>query len=201
MTACVSEQPEVADRLCSAFPASLAYDVATVFDWIPAAQHTPSPHDIGPILVAGERLRIPFRFYSAPPHESAMPELKPDQNAILSCIYTRHHDGYIRQEFAGRLFKRDQPWVIPFLLQLVGEYVCEIVQLVLDHVPDLNSDTIGTFAAENPQFIAITCRRVISYWNEYYRRQFPRFIDYPGYQIMNLLQLWCKHVSPDLLSR
>jgi hypothetical protein len=195
------EQSDVVIRLRQAFPISLAGDVSAVLNLLPTAEYPPSPDDIGPISVTGERLQIPFRVYSEPPPKFSLANLELQRQTVLSCIFTRHHNGYIRQQFTETLINAVQPWVVPFLVQLVGEYVCEIIQVLLDHLPDLDRDLFVQFAADNPQFIVLTQRRVISYWNAYYRSQFPRFTDYPGFQIMNAFDLWCNRSSRRLLSR
>lgn len=87
------------------------------------------------------------------------------------------------------------------MLQLVGEYVCEIIQRLLHHLPDIDRELIARFAADNSPFIALTQRRVISYWDVYYRSRFPRFTDYPGFQIMNAFHLWRSALAPRLLTR
>lgn len=42
-------------------------------------------------------------------------------------MFTRHHDGYVRQEWAREVVPVAEPWVVPFMVQLLGEYVVEIV--------------------------------------------------------------------------
>lgn len=195
----VADQPKIASRLLGAFPSSLANDVAAVLRLVPIAQHSPSERDVGPILIRGQRIRVPSRFYSPVPKDFQLANLTTQQQAVMASIYTRHHDGFVRQDFVGRLTTTDQFWVAPFLLQLVGEYVYQISELILTRLPEMARGLISDFAAENTPFIALTRCRTISYWNTYYRDRFPRFPDYPGYRILNELGLWSDNISPKLL--
>ena len=44
------------------------------------------------------------------------------------------------------------------------------------------------FAIENPKYYQQTESRMISYWNEYYRRRFPKLGIYPGRIIFDLIK-------------
>jgi hypothetical protein len=197
----LTSQSETVIRLQGAFPASLAVDVSVVADLLPIGVHSPTIHDIGVISIGNESLHIPFRFYSDAPSDADFNSLDAQRQHILSCIYTRHHDGYVRQEYARRLTTATEPWVAPYLLQLVGEYVCEIIFDLLDMPPLDCNVQLSSFAATNPDFIRTTCRRVISYWFTYYSAEIPRFTDYPGYRILSELGLWDQALAPRLTAR
>ena len=79
-----------------------------------------------------------------------------------------------------RLFPSADAWVAPFVVQLLGEYVLEIVQLLAAHLDDLKAEPYKQFIVENPGFLSLTKQRMISYWDCYYRRQYPRPADKPG---------------------
>jgi hypothetical protein len=76
--------------------------------------------------------------------------------------------------------------VVPFVVQLVGEYVVEILESIRHHLSDLTSKrstqrlAYGDFIARNPGFFARTEHRVVSYWACYHRGKFPDFGTYPG---------------------
>ena len=74
----------------------------------------------------------------------------------------------------------DRSWAVPFVVQLIGEYVVEIVEAVRAGLPAVNKETYGEFVRENPQFMATTKRRVVSYWDCYYRVRYPDIRTYPG---------------------
>lgn len=73
-------------------------------------------------------------------------------------------------------------WVIPFLFAMLGEYVAEIVLAIESLLEPEALPAWRHFAANNPQFLATTRRRAISYWSCYYRRRYPKMADYPALQ-------------------
>jgi hypothetical protein len=83
---------------------------------------------------------------------------------------TRYHDGFVRQKHLERIIGSENIWIPPFVIQLVGEYVIEILQVVDHNLSNLNVSIYEQFIWWNPEFMALTERRVASYWNEYYRR-------------------------------
>jgi hypothetical protein len=100
---------------------------------------------------------------------------------ILHCLYSRHGDGMVRQRHLEQIIPSGEPWVVPFVVQLVGEYVLEILQAIRNGVPDLATPgsaprlLYGEFVARNPSFFARTERRVVSYWSCYHRHQYPAY--------------------------
>ena len=180
----------VESRVRLAFPRFLTSDVDVVLKVIPEATHPPTTDDIGPVCIGGEQLQIPYRIYAAEPQTVSVSQLSERQLTILACIYSRHSNGRVRQKYLPTLIEADDEWIPPFILQLVGEYVVEIIQNLVSHRDYLCKDHYLRCAAENPRFIDLTRKRVISYWNTYYRWQFPRFSDSPGFQLMKALELW-----------
>lgn len=169
----------------SAFPSILAGDVDHVVSLLPEAEHPPTEGAIGTVRVRGESLRIPHRVYFPDPR--SLPALAPTQHRIWSCIYSRHYDGLVRQTHVEKLLGTEEIWVVPFVLQLIGEYVLEIVELIDARRDVLRRPVYREFSAENPAFIDLTKQRAISYWNCYYRNRFARKDEYPGLRLMNAL--------------
>ena len=110
------------------------------------------------------------------------------QKEILSSLYTRHHDGFVRERHLRQLLGVDEPWLPPFVIRLLGEYVVEICELIADRVGAMPRDTYAKFAMENPDYIGLTRRRVVSYWACYYRAM--PIEQYPAYRAMSSLGLW-----------
>lgn len=191
----------MATRLLSAFPKSLANDVAKVVSVLPAADIPPSTKNIGPITIKGESIQIPYRIYHPELEQKATISLTYSQRIILACLYTRHHDGFIREKHVTQLMGSHDYWVPPFLLQLFGEYVVEIVLAIARQVNQLEQSLIAQFAQDNQQFICLTRSRVVSYWNCYYRWKYPRFLNYPGFIAMNELGLWSGKEARRLLKK
>jgi hypothetical protein len=143
------------------------------------------------VVVQGEAVSVPERIYNAEADAEQVLSLTAVQQAVLHCVYTRHHDGYVRQRHLERILSATDPWVAPFVVRLVGEYVLEIVQSIQRVVVDLDVSgspqrvMYGDFLADNPLFFARTERRVVSYWSEYHRGKYSYFPAYPGSLVLD----------------
>lgn len=170
-----------------AFPACLKPNVGTVV----AALPTPMQELSGgfAVYVGDEEVVIPYRVH-IPESLLINHSLPPIETLIAACIYTRHYDGYVRQRHLRNLMTARDEWVVPFVLQLAGEYVVEILQLLDTHIETLSWDRYRRFASRNPPFVERTKARIVSYWNCYYRSEYPNFKDYPGYRIGEALGWW-----------
>ncbi|WP_369265191.1 hypothetical protein [Streptomyces sp. R35] len=180
------------DLLSSAFPAELVDDVQAVLAVMPAPRHRP----IAPFsaMVQGQQVSIPGRVYNDEPPPESVAGLSLRQRQILHCLYSRHCDGRIRQRHLAQILSAGDPWVIPFVVQLVGEYVLEILVDIRDELRGLGTPgdsrriAYGEFIVANPAFFARTQRRIVSYWSCYYRTAFRSFQGYPGCTLLDLLR-------------
>jgi hypothetical protein len=197
----VSEQPEVTAQLCAAFPKDLQAEVMAALIVLPVSRLAPTSDDIGPVSLHGEDIHIPSRIYSSEPQPETVRTLRTVPYLLLGCLLSRHHDGYVRERYVQLLLGAKQFWIPPFVLQLVGEYIVEISILLLSRISELDADLYAEFAAENEEFVARTRRRVISYWDCYYRLKWPNIYDYPGFQVMQALKLWNRRDARRLLAR
>jgi hypothetical protein len=174
-----------------AFPADLATEVRPFAQALPYTRLHPA--GIFDVRVQGEHLTVPYRLYNPEPAEDVTGRLSPMQAKILHCIYTRHHDDHVRQRHLNQIIDTTEPWIIPFVVQLVGEYVLDIVITIKRALADVDQpgthhhETYGRFTAANPDFLFLTSQRVASYWDCYYRHRFPRR-DYPGYVFIDFLK-------------
>ncbi|MFF8883136.1 hypothetical protein [Streptomyces flaveolus] len=178
--------------LVAAFPRQLADDVRVVLSVMPEARIAPaSPF---PVYVGDEAVAIPYRIYQDELPTDMVRSLTVVQQAILHCLYSRHCDGLVRQHHLEQIASSDDRWVVPFVVQLAGEYVLEILESIQHGLSDLPSKlsaqrlAYGDFIARNPRFFARTERRVVSYWSCYYRWEFPVFGTYPGCHLLELLR-------------
>jgi hypothetical protein len=89
----------------------------------------------------------------------------------------------VREKCVGELLRSNEPWIPPFVVQLLGEYVLPIIRVVEAHSEVLKRPEYIRFIIENPTFFDLLRQRIISYWNCYYRDIFPRLGDYPAFQI------------------
>ncbi|MFJ2633311.1 hypothetical protein ACIO6U_15395 [Streptomyces sp. NPDC087422] len=173
------DSSNVAPALTAAFPTRLADDVRTVLAVMPEARHAPMmPFEVEvevEVEVQGETVAIPSRIYNDEPGVGSDGQLSGTQQVILHCLYSRHHDGLVRQRHLERIVASDEPWVVPFVVQLAGEYVLEIIEAIGRGLPGLADPgsvqrrAYGEFIARNAAFFARTERRVVSYWSCYYR--------------------------------
>jgi hypothetical protein len=148
--------------------------------------------------VRGETVAIPSRIYHDEPKADAEPSLTATQQVILHCLYSRHRDGRVRQRHCEHVVGSSEPWVVPFVVQLVGEYVLEVLEAIGRGLPGLvipgsaQRRLYGEFIARNPAFFARTERRVVSYWSCYYRwSNYPKygtFGTYPGCALLEALR-------------
>jgi hypothetical protein len=176
-------------RLRRAFPAVMESDVDTVLANVPPGDVPPSPHDVGFIVIGGEQLQIPFRIYYAEPESIRVEKLNERQKLVLSALYSRHINGHVREKHARLIVASGDTWIPPFVIQLLGEYVLEIIELLETHSAQFSGKAYLEFAEENRKFLELTRQRAVSYWDCYYRSEFPRFQDYPGYQLVRSLEM------------
>jgi hypothetical protein len=186
---------QLAAELSRAFPHALRADVARVSAVLPEATH-PLFRPFSVVLGA-KSLSIPQRVYFPDPFRAVLERLSSTQRLILHCIYTRHHDGYVREQHLLPVLEAAPGWAAPFVLQLLGEYVIEIHDALLANIETVAGDSYRHFADQNPSFVALTKSRIVSYWTCYYRwsryagaRVYPDLFKYPAYQVADALCWW-----------
>lgn len=184
---------EYKDRLLKSFPAEFKSDVESVIKILPLEKNDVKLCDgqvhkvenlIHPteltINMNREQLTIPYRLYFNEPDIDSENNLTDRQKSILNCIFLRHHNGYLREKRLKKLVYKDEKWIIPFTIQLLGEYVFEILEVLDEHINDKTINDYYSFTEENPKYWQQTESRMISYWNEYYRMNFPKLKQYLG---------------------
>lgn len=178
--------------LITAFPVELAGDAEAVLAIMPASRLRPAaPFSV---VVQGRRVCIPGRLYNEEPQADAVATLSRRRQQLLHCLYSRHSDGWVRQRHLSEIVDSEDPWVIPFVVQLVGEYVVEILVDICEGLRDLGTQgtrahlAYGQFLVDNPAFFARTQRRVVSYWSCYYRSAYASFSGYLGCTLLDLLR-------------
>ena len=91
--------------------------------------------------------------------------------------------------------------MVPFVLQLLGEYVVEILRLLHTNVAVLRGEDYARFAAQNPRFVERTKSRIVRYWDCYNRREYPRLVEYPGFLVAEALDWWKPRDVPRVRAR
>ncbi|WP_346116299.1 hypothetical protein [Micromonospora coerulea] len=170
--------------LIDAVPSAQYDDAVAVAALLPRTRFRPAlPFAVS---VDGENLAIPYRVYGPELQADDLSALPSTQQIIMHCLYTRHHDGRTRQRHLRSIIAETHPWVAPFVVQLVGEYVAAILVDIRDGLVEVDSPgtrlhaMYGKFGSANPEFITLTRQRVASYWDCYYRRLWADRAHYPG---------------------
>lgn len=183
-----------------AFPVSLAADAGACARVVPVARLGPAGQIA--VLAGGEKLLIPRRVYNDEPGPRSVAELSPRAQVMIHGWYTRHHDGRVRHRHVEHIVAARCLWAVPYVIQLVGEYVVEIIETIDAALAQLTEQgswqqaSYGRFAAENPAFIKVTHARVASYWNAYYRQAHGSIAGYPGYRFMTRLETAAREYRP-----
>ena len=172
------------DELFQSFPLALRDYVRTALSVLPEDRYS-SNWRFFSVRLGEELLSIPNRIYfDLPVLQTA--QLTELQSELLDCLLTRHHDGIVRQKHLARIIRSQNIWIPCFVVPLVGEYVVEILQVIQENLPRLDTSAYADFVRANPEFLALTDQRVISYWDCYYRS--IRKEEYPGFLALDFLK-------------
>lgn len=117
----------------------------------------------------------------------------PIEADILNCIFSRHDNGFVRQEAIKNLTLSTNYWVAPYLVRIMGEYIIQILSDLNDAFDFMDREKLKQFIQQNPVFYAKTQARISSYWFCYYRTKFPEKLNgirvienkrYVGFQLL-----------------
>ena len=165
-------------ELLKAFPAVLRDDALKLVSALPETLLSTCSFTVD---VGKDTVSIPYRIYHDPTLIDSA-SFTPTQQELLACLLTRHHSGFVREEFLHKILGCNHEWVPPFVVQLAGEYVVEIIRAVRDGIHRLDPDLYRAFLTRNPAFYKTTKKRVLSYWDCYHRAE--RKSDYAGFQVL-----------------
>jgi hypothetical protein len=130
--------------LSSIFPQALSPAISRVAEFLPTSRFEPTfdwecargkrmAESIRQVLVENEWLDLAGRIYNPERDDATFAAEAPLVQAVMSCVYSRSHDGYIREKYLRRILTLTHPWTAPFVFQLVGEYVVEITKIIADN--------------------------------------------------------------------
>jgi hypothetical protein len=172
-----------ARTVTDAFPSSLKAEASIVAMRLTSgATCSASPNGFV-VVVAGETIAVPERLYFE--EVTLRSNYSATGLAILDCLQTRHHNGFVRERALRQVLARNTPWSIPFVVRLISEYVIEILDLIDTRWAEIDGPVLGEFLVANPGFHSLVRRRVISYWDCYYRGAYPRWDNYLGFRLLN----------------
>ena len=118
------------------------------------------------------------------------------EQVMAWCLASRHNDGRERERALRQLLDcADLPFVIPYLLRPLSEYVLEIYRLLMDQRHRLSRPLLCDFYRQNSAFFDLSFQRMGSYWNAYYRGAFPDIEDMPNVQFLRWLEA-CANEPP-----
>ena len=137
------------------------------------------------IKLHSETIVLTGRIFFNEPKPEFENNLTDTQKQILNCIYTRHFDGYIRERRLNNLWNIDHEWILPFKLQLLGEFVIEILFELDKHITEKNIKIYKRLTLDNKKYWQQTKSRMVSWWDANYRQtKYKELNDYIGYKIM-----------------
>lgn len=169
-------------RFLDAFPKELENDIRIICENINLSDGRCSDFTFE-IKIDKEKVNIPERIYYKEPEEFQIKKLTEFQRSILNCYFTRHDNGYVRQNRLRDILRGHvEKWMIPYLSRLVGEYVEGILTDIYVNIDLINIDDLKDFINNNKDFVKLTECRVLSYWNEYHRHIDKN--DYVGFKII-----------------
>lgn len=148
------------------------------------------------VMVNGAVVHIPERL-----HFTEKRNLTSRESSVLEhmmhCLRTRSTDGYQRQEALRHILPLKEPWVIPFVVLLAGEYVVEIIDEAVKAFLVLDRAAYGAFFRENSSLMRLLDARASSYWDCYYRHAFRDRRQYPGIRFLDQIRLWAQQFAPN----
>lgn len=177
------------NKLLSAFPTKMKKDVEKVLEILYDKDFHLNLYNEYKIIIEREEITIPYRIYFKEPLIEEENKLTEIQKVILNCLYSRHSNGYIRQNRLELLKEYNQNFVIPYKFQLLGEYVKELLEALYDQINENSIEEYFKFMKENKEYTIKTKSRMVSYWNVYYRFETNNKLNnYIGKKIFNKLE-------------
>jgi hypothetical protein len=171
-----------AEELASAFPTTLRQDVLTACGTFPAIRELGGKFRV---RVNNELVTIPYRLH-LDPTLIHVESLNPLQRELVDCLLTRHTNGYLRQRHLACIIGLSRSWIPPYVVQLAGEYVVEILNVICQSFPRMDRSLYRDFLISNPALLDLTGQRIASYWDCYYRNE--RQEEYVGFKILEFFR-------------
>jgi len=178
-------------ELVHAFPSALRNDALRALSVLSENRYSSRWRPFT-VRLGSELLSIPDRIYYDLPVLQTM-RLTAVQSEILDCLFTRHHDGFVRQKHLARIIRSQNPWIPCFVVPLLGEYVVEILRFIQENLTCLETPKYGDFVRANPEFLDLVEQRVTSYWDCYYRS--TKKEEYPGFLVLDFLRSIAKEAA------
>ena len=171
-----------------AFPADLTECVKNSVQLIaPGEIHAPMETNIS-VRIDEKLLHIPYRVYYEKQRILKSIDSPGEIGLVALCLGTRHYDGFIREKCLRRLLAFDENWTTPFVVQLLGEYVIEIIQPIHERFIEGIEKKYIDFFRQNVKYCLRLEQRAISYWDSYYRSRFHHYKEYTAVKALVALK-------------
>jgi hypothetical protein len=177
------DEKRIREELANAFPLAIQQDALIAISALSENRFS-SPWQTFSLRLGHEVLALLQRIYYVPPVLQTL--RAPLQMEILDCLFTRHHDGFVRQNHLGRIIRSRNAWIPYFVVPLAGEYVVEILQVICENLIYLETSIYAGFLRSNPEFLELTEKRVLSYWDCYHRSIKKQ--EYPGFLLLDFFK-------------
>jgi hypothetical protein len=198
------------EAIANAFPPGLGEDVRQLIgrwpnEMVKYASHAVTEdlvqgRRITPLLVEDQEIRIPYRIYLEDLGIFGDVWANDRQALIYHCLFTRHCDGFVRQRHLKHIIESSEPWTVPYVVSLLGEYVVEVVVDVCNALPEAHTargNAYADFVNKNADFLDLVQQRVRSYWACYCNDSYPDIETYPGQQAMSALRTLASSAPTD----
>lgn len=129
----------------------------------------------------GKQIQFPYRIYD----DVSKAQVLTAKDLEILCIYTRHHNGHIREVAVLELMQKFPTECIPFVVQLIAEYVVEIITSINKIITPKQCQEIQEFLKENPKHAQTIQSKIASYWGCYFKWRNIKLKDYPAYKLIN----------------
>lgn len=180
------EIEEELEKLEHAFPESLRSDIKSLVSMINAkSKH--SAHWGYKMHLDNQQIEIPTRIYWDE-SKLTLNALTDTGKLILACILTRHHNGYVREANLEKLVSSEKYWTIPYVIQLLGEYVIELLELIWEKFDKLHKENLIGFIHENESYWFKTKQRISSYWDCYHKYKGNPKSEYVGFKLIERIE-------------
>ena len=169
-----------ADMIMRAFPRKVSDDVATVARCIPQEVYT-IPFGGNKFLcryklLDAEEILFPDRVYGVDDLE-APAFFTLTQKMIFHAFLSRSNNGFVRERHIRAILIENYPeWIFPYIVKLADEYVIEILEVIYLYLKSQDCSNIQNFCKLNLPSFMRSYSRMVSYWNEYYRRPFSEYV-------------------------
>ena len=165
------------------FPEEVIQEAGNVYKYIELCLKKETEGNLFFCNVNNEKLRMPYRVYSDI-NNKILEGASKMQKIMIHCTGTRNWNGFTRQKHLEALLEYELlDWVIPYIIKICDEYVVEILEVVYEKLAGTQTDSFGKFMLENSKLAERSYARMVSYWNVYYRRKYPKLENYVGYKI------------------